>query len=320
MMILLVIVSVLFLVAAIILFAPFRLMVLIDSRAGDDHKNCARLWWLHPWLINGEYHLSDNRFIVSVLGKQRYPAKPLSEANDNDSPVVNASPVQSNSAPDQPVYPSKTNLTVDKKLPPPSDSVKFSSPPPPSSTRSSFDQSTDQVTDAVSKKSLWGRLKQLKDRYEELKLRLQKSVPLYFLRHKRFRTLIWHWFWRIIKSLRMMVAIERFHCTVAASLSDYALTGMVYGYTNALSNMLRRGQPSKVQIHYEPVFDGGESWAIVDVRISTSIARLLFPLAVALFTFPYGTGGYVWYKALKNRKEFNKKAPSVERGLNTGTP
>lgn len=135
-------------------------------------------------------------------------------------------------------------------------------------------------------------------RRDNLLNRLKKNRYLFFLRNHKWRGKITRWVLRVFSSFFRIVSLDKFQVWIKAGLEDPSVTGMIYGFYQALRNGLS-GQFQKVMIEFEPVFSRDEFHFSGETGIRSSFGRLILPVIVALFTFPYLTTLRLWLRSRK---------------------
>jgi hypothetical protein len=116
---------------------------------------------------------------------------------------------------------------------------------------------------------------------------IRRNKAWFFVRDRVYRSKMWRWVKRSVAPLWRMAGVERLGVEVRMNLEDPAETGKVAGYVNALRYGLFPDPRSVLDVRFVPVFDRPCSDVTVDCTIATSISRLIYPLVVALLTFPY---------------------------------
>lgn len=118
--------------------------------------------------------------------------------------------------------------------------------------------------------------------------------------HSALYSRVLHWLLRILASIFRIVRLDAGAVFLRAGLGDVFHTGLLCA---VLAPFLARNS-SRVGVEFVPDFGEGLVFsASGDLTLRTSIAMLLWPLAVALLFFPYWRAGLLYWKWRKYRKK-----------------
>jgi hypothetical protein len=141
--------------------------------------------------------------------------------------------------------------------------------------------------------------------------KIRESTVYFFFRRKKLLRKAGQWIVRVLKSVFRVVAFDRFHLRFRSGFPDPSATGMLYGYFIGIKKALALPDGKKFSIAFEPAFRQTTTFELSgSIRAKTSLARLLAPLMIAIFTFPYLTGFVVWRRYRKFKKERGVEAVS----------
>ncbi len=90
-----------------------------------------------------------------------------------------------------------------------------------------------------------------------------------------------------LRSLRWPVGLDRFVVHVHSSAGEPWIAGTLSGVSHACACALESHPADRVSIAYSPLFGGESDSTELHLSAHTSAARLVFPVAVLLLSFPY---------------------------------
>jgi hypothetical protein len=257
-------------IAAAVFFAPLSIKC-FGSIQETVVKAGGLVSWFHPMVLRGVFDTEKNKFAVFVFGKQLFLKRKAAEKPPQAAVDQSASAIKTGSfkifgkRPEQhpDSTPSAHTARVDKDSAQP-----FSSPVEqgPASAKSS----PVKASGGKGKTAFSAKMKPLKK-------------ILVFLGNASFRGKTLRWLKRVVFAFFHIALVD----FVKAGFDDPSRTGAAYGYFIGLKHMLATAPGSKLDMVYEPVFDGAPLKAEGEIRVSSSIARLCFPIVLALITFPY---------------------------------
>lgn len=207
-----------------------------------------------------------DEFAASPIHPPSQPARPVHENTFEDSRANFAS-----------VSPKTTGA----KIPPPRENKqKPTTNRPPKPT---WDKGPD-----TPKENLWQRYKRFKE-----------GRIYYMLRQTKLYKKLWRWIIGVGRAgLRIiMFKTLRFNATIGTD--DPALTGKIYGYWTAFYHGIELDRSKHFKISVLPEFTRECIDIDLDIKAKTSLARLMVPFMVAVFTFPYIRSGLVFWKVRK---------------------
>ncbi len=276
----------------ILLLSPFYIGTEF-SRTEENITGEVRFWWLNKRFLNVAYDFTSKNLAAKLLWFH------IMTKNEDDS---------------EHKIPMPENLSAEK--------VKTDSKTPeehriaaePSGRDDIEDEDNAGSTEAPLEDSFSGREKGDSVKPEpELKKekmedgtkkgdgiidKLKRNRVLFFLRDGRWRRKVTKWLVRVLRSFFYIVAFDRFQMRIKAGVEDPSVMGLIYGFFQAVQHGLT-GQFQNIRIDFEPVFMDNLFQFEGATGIRSSIGKLLFPVIVALFTFPYLTTLWLWWKSRK---------------------
>jgi hypothetical protein len=134
--------------------------------------------------------------------------------------------------------------------------------------------------------------------------RIRQHRATFFLKQRRWIGKLLRWALRVLRSLLLLIAFERCRVAVKAGTGDHAVTGLVNGAYWGLWGSLRSTRLRGVQVAFEPDFGRVPMlhWQGA-VRLRTSVGRLVWPLMVAVGSFPYFSSFLVWRRMKRWERE-----------------
>ena len=136
--------------------------------------------------------------------------------------------------------------------------------------------------------------------------RLERNRYLFFIRNHRWRSNVLRWFVRVIMTLFHLVRFDRFQVAIRAGVSDPVITGSLAGVYQALLYGLPLRSPQVLS--YEPVFMRNHFECSGSIRVSTTLARVVTPLAVAVLTFPLLHTLWLIWCVWRRERHYRKEA------------
>ena len=130
-----------------------------------------------------------------------------------------------------------------------------------------------------------------------------KDFSQFVLDQKKIAKKVILWLKRIIIRIVRIISFDDFSLYLKAGFDDPFLTGIVYGYFTGIEKIFGLSKHSSDGFQFEPVFNKNDVVTIVgSIRIKTSLARMGWPLFVAIFTFPYFSAFILWRRIKKRKK------------------
>jgi hypothetical protein len=260
-------------VVATALIAPLSLRMRCRFVQGGNTA-MVRAYWLHPAVFRATFDILRQELVVRVLGRRRKPADvaaapspaPTAPASGGNAPGPGASGGVRSGAP-----------VID---------ARASTPAPSSGSSAREEPETPQARETRAFDPL-GRLRAFRDS-------LRANRVLFVLRQADFRRAALRWAMRGIARFFGILKLDECSLRITGNLADPAVTGKAYGYVEALRHALVSGARRRLDIIFTPVFDRDILEVEGSVRLRTSAARLLSPVAAAAFTFPYWQAFRVW--------------------------
>lgn len=141
----------------------------------------------------------------------------------------------------------------------------------------------------------------------KIKIKKGKKNLKFVLDQKKMvkKTILWSG--RIFRSLFKLIHFEKLSMDIKVGFEEPALTGALMGLYNSVYYSLDIQGNRQFALNVEPVFDNQDSIEVDGtVALRSSLANLLLPIAVALFTFPYISAFILWLRIRKFRKNTDK--------------
>jgi hypothetical protein len=271
--------TIVLIVAATAMIAPFSLHMRCRFVQGSNTA-LVRACWLHPAVFLATYDILRRELVVRVLGRRRKasddaepapPPAPIVPASNGGAPGSGASGGTRSGTPD-----------LDKREPSPA-------PAAPSASRSAPGPAMEPHRRAFDPP---GRLRSFWNS-------LRANRVLFVLRQTDFRRAALRWAMRGIARFFGILKLDECSFRITGNLENPAVTGKVYGYIEALRHALVSRARRRLEIIFTPVFDRDILEVEGDVRLRTSAARLLSPMAAAACTFPYWSAFRVWRRTVR---------------------
>lgn len=134
-----------------------------------------------------------------------------------------------------------------------------------------------------------------------------KQIVQFSLNQRKVAKKAMKWLGRVIGKLLRVVKIDRLSMHLKAGFEDPAFTGSLHGFYTGIIHGLDIDEYKHVKLNFEPVFDNDDIFEFEgSVSIRTSLARLLWPVTVALFTFPYISAFILWRRIKKMKAAMGK--------------
>ena len=147
---------------------------------------------------------------------------------------------------------------------------------------------------------------------EKIKLtiieRIKRNPFVFFAKNGSLRTRCYQWVRRIVKSIFRMFRIDICDIRAGIGFEDPSVSGKVFGYIEGARHALSL-RSKKVKLQYRPLFVNGQNEVVCEIKISTSISKLITPLFVAVMTFPFYTFAVTWW----DYRQFMKKGKDEKR-------
>lgn len=333
-------------VGVVVLFSPLAVR-LSFSVAGLQVTGGGVVSFLHPGVLSMTIDLTSKRSRITVLGRAWGSKKKKEEATGVATDAVekvppakesemlpvppveesfraeNAAPEEQATTPEQPGEEPPVVETIEATPVPETPRTVHASPaeykdelpvqaapsesPPcdvagPETVSGSVDNTESAAqTDAKPEEKVAPEAKK-KDNWFT---RLERNRYLFFIRNSRWRSKVLRWLVRVILAFFHLVRFDHFQLAIRAGVSDPVLTGTFSGLYQAIKNGLPLTRP--YGFVYEPVFMRNCFECNGSIRVSTSLARLVTPVGVAVVTFPLVHTLWlvwcVWRRERRYRKE-----------------
>ena len=324
-------VGIFFLIVSLILFPPISLGAIFQYT--QNKKNVSvNGWWMHPWIASVvvntlENSLSVNLFGRSLISRELRPEQRESEnANSEDftiksskindvsrdeeyilkKSVTNSSDQENRDDGALPVEEIVNSENVENVLPEVDiDSIPlFEKKQEEYGSNESelnynvplFEKEANITSELVNEKKMEECENQAKK--ENIFQKLQKNRYFFIAKNNKWRKKMFRWLFGVLKRFFFIVRFDRFFVSVKAGVEDPSLLGKIFGFCEMVRYSLRtdngrhrfKFQPIFMQYHFE-----GEG----SLGIKTSVMMLMFPLFIAIVTFPYFTTFLLYWKSRK---------------------
>jgi len=108
-----------------------------------------------------------------------------------------------------------------------------------------------------------------------------------FIGNAQWRSIILVWLKKSVFRFFRVLSVPLLSAHIKAGFDDPSKTGIYFGYYIAGINMLANINNKRRHIVYEPDFTAESFSTHGQLRVSTSIVRLVLPFVLAIVTFPY---------------------------------
>ena len=307
-------------VAVLLLLAPFR-MVFGFSVKGLDFGGSGSISYLHPRILSVTFTGDSPAPRIRILGRQfgkRGKKKTAETPGSSARPVDRTETAARSDAAEQPaatavpvetaserVVSSGEGAEVDSDTPgetpqtgssgvssrqqpagepvavslhsstatedAPAGAVPRQSTLSPVSTEGPQPSEKEKVEPAPKKKDNWYR-------------RLERNRYFFFIKNGKWRSKIIRWLFRVIGTLLRIVHFDRFDVAVHAGVCDPVITGTMAGFYQAVLHGFQMKKP--YLFTFKPAFMTNHFECSGNVRVGTSLGRVLMPVFVAVVTFP----------------------------------
>jgi hypothetical protein len=300
-------------ILGVVLFTPWGL------HATFLHKESTTLfsalaYWIHPAVIRANYDYEKGSVDVLLFGKIINKKKDDSVSVSSDDTIKSGSisgvEIKNNSE----HLPQETETVIknkNSKAKPNKGGVvaeKNISDESGSKDKHQGDKKSvrgDKHKD--NKKSVPGDKHRSKDRGSQktkvtLVERIRRNPFVFFAEKRSLRHKCYVWVKRIVKSTFKILRIELFDIRAGISFEDPSVSGKIYGYVEGARHALSL-YSKKINLQYRPIFVNGQNTIEGEVKIVTSIAKMVSPVFIAVVMFPYYTFAITWW----NYRHFLKK-------------
>jgi hypothetical protein len=280
---------------AIFLLAPFSLSVL--CRLSAEHSGVdLSFFWFHPLVLRASLAMPGKKFSAHFLKRFRvYPSRKSEEESPNFSGTEPSPPPRPE--PDQSGPP---HVDIDESVrpgPARPDTSDFSPDSGPSAA------STHESDRESARRSAPSGLRKTAQGAKRFFAAIKRNKVLFILRQETWRKKIFRWAGKGIARFFRIVVLEKCKLQVQGNLQDPSVNGIVYGFATGIRSALAGASAPRYEISFEPVFDAGYLEANAEIRLKTSMIRVLFPIVAAAATFPYVSTFLVW----RRLKKFSKR-------------
>jgi hypothetical protein len=253
--------ALLFSFVALILLAPIVLSGSGAVTASGAGSGGLRISWLYPAIVRASLDFKDGSFVVEALwGRKLFESgdRPAFSSANRDS-----------AAPTEPGNALSKNVAGEKPEPAASSESSMAA-----KGKSAEPSDTPHDKPAAKARTVSSRFAMLKRLWV-------------YCGNESFRGKILRWLGRFVRSLFRMCRISRINVFVKGGFSDPSQTGALYGWYQALAGALTSPSIPRYALVYEPTFASATFEGSGNAVLTTSVGRLLWPFAVAIFTFPY---------------------------------
>lgn len=330
-------------VAALVVFTPWSVISSFVYKEKVE-KLDAMLYWIHPVILRIDYALENENLAIKlfgmrlkVFGADRDNKPESTEENKDKVPELSPGDKYVNQEPSMPEeekvaheIPDSSKQNAEESD---NDFIDYMRNFPesdrsgPETVKSSkvetetFNKKSDQKKSgkkSADKKRGHKKTKTVKDQatvakpkkkrfdIRDIKVALKQNPFIYFSINNKIRNKSLRWGLRILKSFFKVVRIDRCSAIISIDTGDPSQNGKIFGYVEAIKHALCI-DPRRVQLQYRPLFFQEPLSAHLEIKISSSIFKLVSPGLVAICTFPYWTFFVVWMGYRKFNKEVKAK-------------
>lgn len=263
-------------------------------------------YWIHPAVIRANYNYEQGSVDVLLFGRI------INKKKDNGVSVSSDDTIKSSSTLGAEIKDCE-HLHQETKTVTKSESSKAKTKSGVAVEEENSGESGLKDKRSSAKKSVPGNKRRSKDRgSQKVKLtfveRIRRNPFVFFIEKRSLRNKCYTWVKRIIKSTFRILRIELFDIRADISFEDPSVSGKIYGYVEGARHALSL-YSKKINLQYRPIFVNGQNTIGGEVKIVTSIAKLMSPMFVAVVTFPYCTFVITWL----NYRHFLKKGTHEKR-------
>ncbi|MBD3317631.1 MAG: hypothetical protein GF344_17720 [Chitinivibrionales bacterium] len=140
--------------------------------------------------------------------------------------------------------------------------------------------------------------------------RIREHRLAFLLNQRQWIGKVLHWVVRVVRSFLALIVFDECRLVMKGGTGNHAVTGMLSGAYWGIMGVLRSTRVQGINLNYEPTF--GQTLLLRwngAIRLHTSLGRLVWPLAVALGSFPYMSSFLTW-RRLKGWERENNPASS----------
>ena len=134
-----------------------------------------------------------------------------------------------------------------------------------------------------------------------------KQIVQFSLNQRKIAKKAMIWLVRVLSKLLRVVKIDRLTMRIKAGFEDPAFTGSLHGFYTGIIHGLDINGHKHIELDYKPIFDSRDVFEFEGaVSVKTSAARLLWPILVAIFTFPYISAIILWRRIKRMRAKIRE--------------
>lgn len=267
------------------------------------------VYWLNPFIIRLCYDYENEHFGIYLFGKQLNKTKKEMNTNEKtDDTIEKYEPVTTTAAKEKTeTLKPKNEMTapdLQKHEPPKSDLSN--------DNKKSLDTPIKKEKKKFSRKHNPEKKTSEEQKTDKPKLslieRLKRNPYLFYAKNSQLRNKCLQWVKRIVISIFKIVQIRKCSLFVNAGLDDYSTTGRVYGYIEGIRHALNL-YSKNILLVYQPLFSNDQISVKNELKIQSSLFRILFPVLITFATFPYLTFFMTWwdYRSYMKKGNINAK-------------
>ena len=140
-----------------------------------------------------------------------------------------------------------------------------------------------------------------------------KQIVQFSLDQRKIAIKAMKWLGRVIGKFLRVVKIGQLSMYLKAGFEDPAFTGSLHGFYTGIIHGIDIGQYKHIKLDFEPLFNDED---IIEfegsLSVRTSLARLLWPVLVALLTFPYVSALILWLRIRKMKKRLEPRRAGLK--------
>ncbi len=309
-MIWLIIISILCLLlilAAVIIFSP----LVINSHlcVKDTVDLSITFYWLNPFIIRFFYDYKNEQFGIYLFGRQLNKTKKEMNTNKKTDDTIEKYEPVTTAATEE-----KTETLKPKNEMATPDLQKHE---PPKSDLSNDNKKNPDTSVKKEKKKSFHKHESKKETAKEPKTdkptlslveRLKRNPYIFYAKNSQLRNKCLKWVKRIVISIFKIVQVRRCFLFVNAGLDDYSTTGRVYGYIEGIRHALNL-YSKNILLEYQPMFSNDQISIKNELKVQSSLFRIVIPVLITFATFPYLTFFITWwdYRTYMKKGSINAK-------------
>jgi hypothetical protein len=286
--------AVLAIVLLLALFSPFVLKTEF-AVSSESQQGSVFLSWLHPLVVAARFSSVDGKGEVRLFGWRITVMK--REAHDGTGTGGQDRAGTAPPAAAAPIPRQQTESVMPKTAPEPSPQAS------PHVSRKDDDIHANTNTTTGTHEETRAASGQAQGRFRRFRNTLasgwrKAETTWRVIRFHRMASRFTRWMLSLFSGMLGIIRFDLCRLHVRAGIDDPADLGKVYGWYTAVQSIIRR-RGRRIFITFEPRFMQNTLAFDGVIGLRTSLARILTPVTVALFTFPWLRAFFVWRRLRK---------------------